>query len=283
MAKLFGAQRMVLQAVNDLPKHPAGYVTDDQISRATGIDVSEVRDWIETLEGGGHIEVAKTGFGLSACISAGGRLALSRSLSGSSADDNNFREKPLKLVVMGLTGTGKSLLINKISGKEEFEVSHVVPGTKANQSVTFEISGQKIECIDCPGIGSGLKFDKKYFELYRQIIPKATTVLWVVRADSRIISLDELYFGEVQDIALRSSLNIQLVLTYCDRIQPGDWDERNNRPSDEQSRSLDRRAMYLLGTFQLPDHEIVMTSSTKNYNIDKLKERIVRCFRPSGI
>ena len=35
MARLIGAQRMVLQAVLDLPKNAAGFVTDSQIATLT--------------------------------------------------------------------------------------------------------------------------------------------------------------------------------------------------------------------------------------------------------
>ena len=77
MAKLYGAQRMVLQAVSDLPKDAAGYVTDAQIARRTQIASSEVRDWIETLEGEGLVEFGRTTEGLSVLLTPKGRLQLS--------------------------------------------------------------------------------------------------------------------------------------------------------------------------------------------------------------
>ena len=64
MAKLIGAQRMVLQAILDLPKDDAGFVSDSHIAQKTQIAISDVRDWIETLEGEGYVEVARTGTGL---------------------------------------------------------------------------------------------------------------------------------------------------------------------------------------------------------------------------
>jgi hypothetical protein len=76
MARLIGAQRMVLQAILDLPKDAVGYVTDARIAQSTQITVSDVRDWIETLEGDGHVNVAKTESGLSASVTAQGKLLL---------------------------------------------------------------------------------------------------------------------------------------------------------------------------------------------------------------
>src|ERR1700722_20181768 len=76
MARLIGAQRMVLHAILDLPKDGAGFVKDSQIAESSQIALTDVRDWIETLEGGGYIEVAKANDGLRAFIKAEGRLAL---------------------------------------------------------------------------------------------------------------------------------------------------------------------------------------------------------------
>ena len=76
MARLIGAQRMVLQAILDLPKDSAGYVRDAHIAQKTQIVIADVRDWIETLEGEDHVNVARTTGGLSASITAQGRLAL---------------------------------------------------------------------------------------------------------------------------------------------------------------------------------------------------------------
>jgi hypothetical protein len=76
MAKLFGAQRMVLRAILDLPKDASGFVTDRQISHDTRIALKEVKDWIETLDGEELVEVARTTEGLAASITAKGRIQL---------------------------------------------------------------------------------------------------------------------------------------------------------------------------------------------------------------
>jgi pimeloyl-ACP methyl ester carboxylesterase len=77
MARLFGAQRMVLQAVQDSFKDAAGFVTDAQVAQGTGIALKDVRDWIETLEGEDFVEVAQTTAGVTASITAKGRIQLS--------------------------------------------------------------------------------------------------------------------------------------------------------------------------------------------------------------
>jgi hypothetical protein len=76
MAKLIGAQRMVLQAILDASGDMPSFVEDSQIARTTRIALQDVRDWLETLEGDEYVEIARTEAGLSASITAKGRLAL---------------------------------------------------------------------------------------------------------------------------------------------------------------------------------------------------------------
>jgi len=70
MAKLFGAQRLVLQAIQDSPKDAAGFVTDVQIVRSTNLVLRHLRYWIETLEDEVYVDVARTEAGLSVSITA---------------------------------------------------------------------------------------------------------------------------------------------------------------------------------------------------------------------
>jgi hypothetical protein len=85
MAKLIGAQRMVLQAILELPKDSSGFSTDAQVAQNTQISLEDVRNWLETLEGEDYVNVARTEVGLRASITAQGRLALKQYRPFSSA------------------------------------------------------------------------------------------------------------------------------------------------------------------------------------------------------
>src|SRR5271157_2066464 len=76
MAKLIGAQKMVLQAILDAQGETTSYIADTKIAEATQIAIKDVRDWLETLEGNEYINVARTEAGMSASVTANGRLAL---------------------------------------------------------------------------------------------------------------------------------------------------------------------------------------------------------------
>ena len=76
MAKLIGAQPMVLQAILDAQRETQNYIEDSQIAQSTRIALNNVRHWLETIEREGYVEVARTEVGLSASITALGSLAL---------------------------------------------------------------------------------------------------------------------------------------------------------------------------------------------------------------
>src|SRR5262245_28321203 len=76
MAKLFGAQRLVLQTIEDLPKDSAGFVPDYQVAQATKIALRDMRDWFLTLDEDEYVDLTLTEGGLKAAVTPKGRLAL---------------------------------------------------------------------------------------------------------------------------------------------------------------------------------------------------------------
>ncbi|MGA7498026.1 MAG: toll/interleukin-1 receptor domain-containing protein [Isosphaeraceae bacterium] len=107
MPKLWGSQKKVLQAISDLPKDAADSVMDTQIAQATDIAIKDVRDWLETLEEEGYVEVARTEAGLSASVTANGRLALGqfRPFSSSTPGPAPFPTTKPPLSPTGPSGT----------------------------------------------------------------------------------------------------------------------------------------------------------------------------------
>ena len=107
MAKLIGAQRMVLQAILDAQGETTNYIGDTKIAEATQIAIKDVRDWLETLEGNEYINVARTEAGISASVTANGRLALGqfRSFSSSTPGPAPLPATKPPLSPMGPSGT----------------------------------------------------------------------------------------------------------------------------------------------------------------------------------
>jgi hypothetical protein len=50
MARLHGAQRLVMQAIPDTPAGTSAFVEDARIARSTGIPLGDLRDWLLTLD-----------------------------------------------------------------------------------------------------------------------------------------------------------------------------------------------------------------------------------------
>jgi hypothetical protein len=90
VSKLYGGQRPVLQAIRQLAWGSNEFITDDQIAKETRIPAGDVRDWIETLEGDGYVDLVRTTDGQSAAITAKGRLALSQVVNSEAADRINM-------------------------------------------------------------------------------------------------------------------------------------------------------------------------------------------------
>jgi hypothetical protein len=76
MAKLFGAQRMVLQALLESQGDSQAFIEDSRIAHATRISLRDMRDWFLTLDNDEYVDLALTESGMSASVTAKGRLAL---------------------------------------------------------------------------------------------------------------------------------------------------------------------------------------------------------------
>ena len=65
MARLFGAQRMVLQAILDAQGEAQVFIEDTRICQATRISLRDMRDWFLTLDNDELVDLALTENGLS--------------------------------------------------------------------------------------------------------------------------------------------------------------------------------------------------------------------------
>src|SRR3974377_1599241 len=76
MARLFGAQRMVLQLVQDAQGDTGSLIEARRLPQATKISLRDMRDWFLTLDQDEYVDLALTEGGLKASITPKGRLAL---------------------------------------------------------------------------------------------------------------------------------------------------------------------------------------------------------------
>ena len=74
MARLFGAQRLVLQAIHDAQGESQSFIEDTRICQATRISLRDMRDWFLTLDNDQLVDLALTENGMSASVTAKRRL-----------------------------------------------------------------------------------------------------------------------------------------------------------------------------------------------------------------
>ncbi len=94
---------MVLQAILDAQGEPQNYVEDFRIAQSTRIALNDVRHWLETLAFEGYVEVARTEVGLSASITALGRLLAAALEAARAIEDEGPRAHALGALAPHLT------------------------------------------------------------------------------------------------------------------------------------------------------------------------------------
>jgi small GTP-binding protein len=194
-----------------------------------------------------------------------------------SAIEAEFANAPPTIAIVGLSGVGKSTIVNSLFGTRR-DVSATTRGTSRFHKRTFEIVskrlyGASLKCalqiVDAPGLGEDFGLDDNYLKRYRQHLPEADIALWVVAARNRALALDQQYLRKLSDVLRHVVLGINQV----DLVDPLSWNEAINLPSKEQAENIativnDRREK-LSAAFDRPIRAVPF-SALKHYNLQAL-------------
>lgn len=150
-----------------------------------------------------------------------------------------IHRKPPSFAMIGLSGSGKSSVINRLF-KTSLPVSHTRACTKEFISSDIglkmtkgAVSGQPVNLrvIDCPGLGEDINLEDRYLDHYRQHLPEVDVILYVSAARSRgAVALEQQHLQALRDYGGRMVFGLSQV----DLVEPLDWNERLNRPSQQQ-------------------------------------------------
>lgn len=200
--------------------------------------------------------------------------------SAEATDLSGSITQPLRILIGGQVGAGKSSLVNALASELRAEVD-ALPATA--QFTTYQLRHSEMpgaQLIDSPGLGST---DGELNMLISQAVA-CDLVLWVVAAHRADREIDRKAIATVRDTFLarpnRRQPPILLVLSHVDRLRPLlEWAPPYDLGSAEQPKSVSIRAVVdevarELG-FVANDVVPVSLLPAASYNIDTLWARVL--------
>ncbi|MFF3765127.1 GTPase family protein [Streptomyces sp. NPDC001922] len=190
---------------------------------------------------------------------------------------------PPRVAVIGKAGVGKTTTINNLFSAE-FKVSHALRGTSEAQLKEFALrGGGALHILDMPGLGEGIEEDRIFEGIYREHLPQADVVLYVLEATERLLGEDQRIFNDVILPILNDGRRRRLVigLNKVDLIGPGSWDATLNFPDVEQEKSIDGRCRDIARKLarQVPGlraGNIAHYSAERRYRLDDLLITLIK-------
>ena len=191
----------------------------------------------------------------------------------------------------GITGYGKSSLINKLFGSH-FNTDPLVSCTKELYSVTTieNINGidKAITVFDTPGIGEFSSNDR-YEKLYQIAARQADHIVLVVTFD-RIDRPSQDLLDNIRFFVKDGNVKFTIVLNKIDITGVTDkektyhpWNDTTNSPSEECFSRIDERIKTINAHFGNPDefsflpYKIVPVCAMRDFGIKELKETLLNC------
>ncbi|MBN8913148.1 MAG: 50S ribosome-binding GTPase [Rhizobiales bacterium] len=219
----------------------------------------------------------------------GGRLRVSADALGgyvseeTAADQEvlgDARSEPLRILVAGQTGAGKSSLVNALA-KEINAAVDVLPATSSYTAYVLEREGLPAALIiDSPGIGTAPDAIAKLVEK----ADDSDLVLWVVAAHRADREIDrqalEALRGHFAARLNRRRPPIVLVATHIDRLRPfGEWKPPYDSATEggEKARNIDAATKAAASDLGFTGDEAVAVSLLRPdapYNIERLWQRV---------
>lgn len=189
---------------------------------------------------------------------------------------NSIMNYEPKIGVFGKTGVGKSSLCNALFGKDVCPISDVAACTRNPQEIILGMGQKGLKILDVPGVGESTERDKEYADLYSKLLPELDLVLWVIKADDRAMTSDEVFYKNIVKPHVEDGKPFFFVVNQVDKIEPfREWDEENRRPGVKQFQNIYRKIDDIASRFAVSASKIIPVAANEKYNLTKLVDEIV--------
>ncbi len=189
--------------------------------------------------------------------------------------DNALNYEP-RIGFFGKTGAGKSSLCNALFGKDVCLVDDVAACTRNPQEIFLNVNSKGIKLVDVPGVGERADRDKEYADLYRSLLPELDVVLWVLKADDRAFTSDELFYRNVVKPHLDQGKPLFFIINQCDKIEPfREWNLTGREPGKTQILNILKKQQYVAEFFGYPESKVIPVSAGEKYNLTRLVDEVV--------
>lgn len=174
--------------------------------------------------------------------------------------------------IMGKTGAGKSSLCNALFQGEVTPVSDINACTRNVLRFRLNSGDHSLILVDLPGVGESEQRDSEYESLYRNTLLELDLILWVIKADDRAFSVDELFYQRVMN---GFQQRVLFVLNQADKIEPcHEWDIRTSTPSAQQRANLKEKQSAVTAMFK-PHHPVCVVSAMSGWGIEDMVETMM--------
>ncbi len=218
----------------------------------------------------------------------GGRLKVSDSALAGHISASTERDRragrpmaePLRVLVGGKTGSGKSSLVNALS-KEVGALVEALPATQTFQAYEMELAGLKSALvIDSPGVGATAKEQRRFCARAGEF----DLIVWAIDAnhardavDREVINGIRKYFS---DHPHRRQPPILVALTHIDELAPSQYwapPYDTSAPLNEKGQSIREAMDAAADSLELAPADVIPVSvaaGSPPYNVEQLSERI---------
>lgn len=184
----------------------------------------------------------------------------------------------IQVMFIGKSGYGKSTTLNKIIGKDVFECDDIKACTKDLYSANYRLQKNEnhfFALCDLPGIGESNDADVKYNEWYKEMLIKSQCVVYILRADQRDFSIDELLFKKLFKTSLERK-KVIIALNFADKIEPL---SRNLSLSPTQIENLNTKVIDVQKIFNVSKGQVLYYSAQDMLNIDLLVDKMTKVIK----